>query len=290
MSRFFEFLEKINSESTEVRPKAAVTSEALHILPVLHPPQNGDHQPQPAEQVFQLRHVEVDEVTVDPETRLVFHTDPSSPAADRFRFMRMRLRTLKGLGKLKSLLITSALPRDGKSTMSLNLATAMAEGGKHSVLLIEADLYHPSLSQRLGLPARPGLAECLEGGKDPVSLLRRLEPLQWFVLQAGTPKGNPTELLHSEALPRVLQRLAPYFDWILVDSPPVAPLTDALLISQHVDACLMVVRADYTPREAVEEAMKLLGPKKVLGILFNGVEGLNRLYSKYYGYYGKKRS
>jgi len=289
MSRFFEFLEKINGESAEVRPKAAVTSDALHILPVLHPPQNGDHA-QPVEQVFQLRHVQVDEVQINSETRLVFHTDPSSPAADRFRFLRMRLRTLKGLGKLKSLLITSALPQDGKSTMALNLATAMAEGGKHSVLVIEADLYHPSLSQRLGLSARAGLAECLESEIDPLSLLRRLEPLHWFVLQAGTPKGNPTELLHSESLPRLLQRLAPYFDWILIDSPPVAPLTDALLISQHIDASLMVVRADYTPRESVEEALKLLGPKKVLGILFNGVDGLNQKYSKYYGYYGKKRS
>jgi capsular exopolysaccharide synthesis family protein len=289
MSRFFEFLEKINGESAEVRPKAAVTSDALHILPVLHPPQNGDHS-QPVEQVFQLRHVQVDEVQINSETRLVFHTDPSSPAADRFRFLRMRLRTLKGLGKLKSLLITSALPQDGKSTMALNLATAMAEGGKHSVLVIEADLYHPSLSQRLGLSARAGLAECLESEIDPLSLLRRLEPLHWFVLQAGTPKGNPTELLHSESLPRLLQRLAPYFDWILIDSPPVAPLTDALLISQHIDASLVVVRADYTPRESVEEALKLLGPKKVLGILFNGVDGLNQKYSKYYGYYGKKRS
>jgi capsular exopolysaccharide synthesis family protein len=201
----------------------------------------------------------------------------------------MRLRTLKTLGKLKSLLITSALPQDGKSTIALNLATVMAEGGKHSVLLVEADLYHPSLSKTLGLPARDGLAECLENGVDPISLLRRLEPLQWYLLPAGTPHGNPTELLNSDSLPRVLQRLAPYFDWILIDSPPVAPLTDALLISQHVNASLMVVRADYTPREAVEEAMKLLGPKKLLGVIFNAVEGLNSMHSKYYRYYGKKR-
>ncbi|HTF67391.1 MAG TPA: CpsD/CapB family tyrosine-protein kinase [Edaphobacter sp.] len=288
MSRFFEFLEKLNGESTATRANAAESHEALRILPVLHSPQNGDY-PQPAEQIFQLRHVEVDEVHIKPETRLVFHTDPSGPAADRFRFMRMRLRTLKTLGKLKSLLITSALPQDGKSTIALNLATVMAEGGKHSVLLIEADLYHPSLAKRLDLPARSGLAECLENGVDPISLLRRLEPLHWYLLPAGMPQGNPTELLQSDSLPRVLQRLAPYFDWILIDSPPVAPLTDALLISQHVDASLVVVRADYTPREAVEQAVKLLGPKKVLGILFNAVEGLNQLYSKYSGYYGKKR-
>jgi Mrp family chromosome partitioning ATPase len=86
----------------------------------------------------------------------------------------------------------------------------------------------------------------------------------------------------------LLQRLSPHFDWILIDTPPVAPLTDAVTLAQHVDGCLLVVRADYTPREAVEEAMKLLGPRRVLGMLFNGAEGLNQLYSQYYGYYGKK--
>src|SRR5665647_1910414 len=108
MSRFFEFLEKLNGGSPADQPNAVEPPEAQHILPVLHPPQTGDHS-QLAEQVFQLSHVEVDEVQINPEVRLVFHTDPSSPAADRFRFVRMRLRTLKALGKLKSLLITSPL-------------------------------------------------------------------------------------------------------------------------------------------------------------------------------------
>ena len=85
MSRFFEFLEKLNGESTAVRPKTVATSEALHILPVLHPP-NPESSPKAAEQVFQLRHVEVDRIQVSPESRLVFHNDPGSPAADRFRF------------------------------------------------------------------------------------------------------------------------------------------------------------------------------------------------------------
>jgi capsular exopolysaccharide synthesis family protein len=287
MSRFFEFLEQYKGESTAAQASDGDIPEARHILSVLHPPQTGESQP--GEKVFQLRSVGVEEVHLNPESRLVFQTDPSSPAADRFRFLRMRLRVLKSTAKLNNLLITSALPLDGKSTIALNLATALADAGKQTVLLLEADLYHPTLSQRLGLPIRPGLAECLESGSDPVSALRRLEPMRWYLLPAGTPQGNPTELLQGDSLPRLLQRLSPYFDWILIDSPPVVPLTDALIISQHVDASLLVVRADHTPREAIEEALKLLGPKKVLGILFNGVEGLNQLYSEYYGYFGKKR-
>ena len=199
----------------------------------------------------------------------------------------MRLRVLKTMGKLKSLLITSALPQDGKSTMALNLATVLATGWKPPF----SDRGRPLSPQRLAAPgpsrpARVGGMPRKWFGSDV--RIRRLEPLRWYLLQAGDHHGNPTELLQSDSLPGVLQRLSPHFDWILVDTPPVAPLTDALLIAQHVDGCILVVRADRTPREAVEEAIKLLGPKRVLGILFNGAEGLNRLYSKYYGYYGKK--
>jgi Mrp family chromosome partitioning ATPase len=78
------------------------------------------------------------------------------------------------------------------------------------------------------------------------------------------------------------------FDWVVVDTPPVTPLTDALTMARHVDASLLVVRADCTPRAAVDEALDRLGPKRVLGIVFNGAESLNRLYSKYYGHYGRK--
>jgi Mrp family chromosome partitioning ATPase len=85
-----------------------------------------------------------------------------------------------------------------------------------------------------------------------------------------------------------LERLSLHFDWILIDTPPVAPLTDAVSLSRHVDGTLLVVRAGCTPQEAVKEALTLIGPKHVLGIVFNAAESLNRLYSQYYGYYDKK--
>jgi len=235
-----------------------------------------------------LGEIPVEEVQIKPERRIALLTDPRSPGADRFRFLRMRLRELKDAAKLQSLLITSALPQDGKTTIALNLATALAEGGKRTVLLIEADLYHPSVAQRLELKMQPGLGECLEEGLEPLTMLRRLEPLGWYFLAAGSVRGNPTELLQSEALADVMKKVRPHFDWILIDTPPVAPLTDAVSLSKHVDASLLVVRADRTPQEAVKGALALLGPKNVLGIVFNAAEGLNRLYSKYYGYYGKK--
>ena len=237
----------------------------------------------------ELSRVETVSVSVSPESRIVFHLDPRSPGADRFRLLRMRLRALWTSGKLKSLLITSALPGDGKSTVALNLATALAEGGKRTVLLVEGDLYHPSLASALGLENHVGLAECLEDGIDPMTdAIRRVDPLQFYLLSAGNPKGNSTELLQSDALAIFKRAVSPHFDWVIFDSPPVAPLTDALAVSRHTDATLLVARADQTPRESIEEAIMLLGPEHVLGIVLNAVSGLNKTYSKYYGYYGKK--
>jgi succinoglycan biosynthesis transport protein ExoP len=253
-----------------------------------HSSASADQAPEIYEEAAELGRLPVEEVHIQPESRIALANDPRSPGADRFRFLRMRLRELKDVAKLRSMVITSPLPQDGKSTIALNLATALAEQGKRSVLLIDADLYHPSLAQRLGLQIRPGFGECLEDGLDPLTAVRRLEPLGWYLLQAGEPRGNPTELMQSESLSKVIQRVSPFFDWVLIDTPPVAPLADAVEVSRHVDASLLVVRADRTPREAIEHALTLLGQKHVLGILFNAAEGLNRVYSEYYGHYGKK--
>lgn len=231
--------------------------------------------------------IPVESVEVKPSQRLIVVSEPRSPGADRFRYLRMRLRELRGKGQLKSLVITSPTPQDGKSTVTMNLATVLAERGRRNVLVVEADLHQPSLAKTLGIQALPGLAECLESGLDPMKAVRKIEPLHWYLLQAGTPHGNPTELLQTGPLPSVMDTLTEHFDWVVIDTPPVAPLTDALCLSRLADACLVVLRAGKTPQEAVHDALGLLGPGKVAGLIFNGAEGLNKLYEKYAGYYGK---
>ena len=234
----------------------------------------------------ELERIPREEVDVQPLSRIVFHTDPRGLAADRFRFLRMRVRELSNAGKLKSILVTSPHPLDGKSTVSLNLATALAERGENAVLLLEGDLYHPTLVQRLGLNVGPGLAECLASGLAPLSAIRRITPLGWYLLPAGSQLANPSELLHGDGFAQVMQRLSPHFKWIVIDSPPVAPVADALALARHADASILVVRAGRTPTEAVEAAVESLGRKHVMGVVLNGVEGLGRLYSKYNKYYG----
>jgi capsular exopolysaccharide synthesis family protein len=227
-------------------------------------------------------------VEMDPSAEISVHNDPRGILADRCRFLRANLRPLWSPEKLKTLLITSPFPQDGKSTVALNLAIVLAEQGKRKVLLIEADLHHPTLTQRLGLDhlGLHGLSDCLEGGvTDPRSALRSVEPIGIYLLPAGKPKAHPTELLQSDALAGVMQTLREQFDWVVVDSPPVKPLSDALILRQRTDATLLVIRAGRTLSPAVDEAVTLLGKRNILGMVLNGVEGVERAYSRYYGSY-----
>jgi capsular exopolysaccharide synthesis family protein len=231
---------------------------------------------------FTLQDVPVAQARIEPTSSFVFYTVPEGPAADRFRLLRMRLQEPWRTRKIKTLLITSPLPHDGKSTVAVNLATALCEHGKRTVLLIEGDLHHPQLTEVLGIEPTPaGFGECLERKMDPLGAIRRIEPLAWYFLPAGTQRANATELLQTSAVMDILQNLGNYFDWILIDSPPVLPLTDALSLRQQANAALLVVRADVTQREAVEEAVALIGKQHILGIVLNGVQGLHGRYSKY---------
>lgn len=248
---------------------------------------SGYQLDEPAQETFRPLDLKIPSETIEvrPEIRIFAHTDPRGPAADRLRYLRLRLNQVWNAEKLKRLLITSPQPHDGKSTIALNMAVTLAEEGKRNVLLIEGDLHRATLSHELGLAGRKGVAECLEGGSDPCSLVRRLEPIGCYYLPAGNTLSNPSELLQSGGLPKLMDSLSPHFDWILIDSPPVAPLTDALSWKERADATLLVTRAGQTPTHATEEALNLLGRKHVLAMILNGVEGLDRTYKKYYKAY-----
>jgi capsular exopolysaccharide synthesis family protein len=291
MSRFFEFLQKLEEPSGTSAPNSeavvrndAHTRDARHILSVLHRPQVSADPPA-ADLSPELGTVPVADVQIGPDLRLFVHTDPKGLAADRFRLLRLRLWSLRNIGKLKTILVTSPFPGDGKSTIVLNLATALAEGGTRKVLLIDADLHHASLNQQLRISASGGLTECLKDGLNPLFAIKRIEPLGWYLMPAGVSVPNPTELLQAGSVSSVIQKVSPHFDWVIIDSPPVIPLSDAVSLTRHTDATLLVARAGRTPEHAIESAITLLGSKHVIGIALNGVDGLDRAYSKYAGYY-----
>jgi Mrp family chromosome partitioning ATPase len=156
-------------------------------------------------------------------------------------------------------------------------------------LVIEADLHYGTLAKRLGLSSWTGLAECLQGEAAPLSAIRRVEPLGWYLLPAGQTYKN-TELLQTPEIGKIIQKVSTRFEWILIDSPPAVPVTDALALQQHADATLLAVRAGKTPRDLVEHAVTLLGREHILGIVMNGVEGLDHLYYNYGSSRGSARA
>jgi Mrp family chromosome partitioning ATPase len=111
-----------------------------------------------------------------------------------------------------------------------------------------------------------------------------VDPLGCYLFPAGEPHGNPSELLQSDDLASIMQELRSNFDWIVMDAPPLRPLTDALSLARHAHASLLVVRAGRTPKSAVEQAVASLGTNHVAGIVLNALDGVHREYSNYYGY------
>lgn len=287
MSRVFEFLQKLNGSPSQSNSEPG-SENVENILSVLQRPQAEVDNSAPDSKVI-LEHVDTVELRLEPADRLVFHTDPQGLAADRFRLLRLRLRERSKSGKLKSILITSPVPHDGKSMVAMNLATALAEYQRPPVLLIDADVHHSSLTQRLGLTSNTGLVRCLTAGMHAMQALRKIEPLGWYFLPAGETEGGACPgLLHTDAFSRVMKEVSPYFEWIVIDCAPIIPLTDAASIMKHADGALLVARAGVTSGKALEDAVNLLGRERVVGVVVNGIEALERKYSRYHQYYYSK--
>ena len=219
------------------------------------------------------------------QSRIWAYSDPTSPAADRFRLAQIRLKNLQSSRKLKNLLITSPLPGDGKTTVALNLATVLAENGRVPVLVLEADVHRPTILTRLGLKPWAGLTECFNRREDPMLAIRRINPLGFYLLPAGEPLNDGSSILQSAFVSQLVKAFASSsVGWVLIDAPPTVPVADVLALNAHADGTLLVARAGATPREAIDESIRQLGPDHIVGMILNGIEGLERIYSRYYGY------
>jgi capsular exopolysaccharide synthesis family protein len=209
------------------------------------------------------------EVSVLPTSRLVFLTEPDSLAAEKFRFLGVRLRQLQQGRPLKKVLVTSTIPEEGKSTVSANLAGVLARR-KQSVLLIEGDLRRPTLAQQFGLGRLAGLGEWLQSGRQTVSNVYRLEGPDFWFMPAGNPPENPLELLQSGRLSYLMGQLADLFDWIIVDSPPLLPLADTTVWSRVTDGTLLVAREGKSEKKQLQRGLEVLKKSDLLGVVLNG--------------------
>jgi len=223
-------------------------------------------------------------VSLPADSKLICLTAPESLGAEKFRFLGVRLRQLQHSRPLKKLLITSTIPEEGKSTVSANLATILARKQQPKVLLLDGDLRRPSLGKLFGLGKLPGLSEWLLGEPRPIKHIYRLEgPNLWF-LPAGRPPENPLELMQSGRLSRLMEQLTAWFDWIIIDSPPVLPLADTSVWGRLADGILLVTREGTTKRRQLQRGLQALEESKVLGAVVNSSASTD--HTNYYYRYG----
>ncbi|PNH85220.1 polysaccharide biosynthesis tyrosine autokinase [Arthrobacter sp. AFG20] len=201
---------------------------------------------------------------------LLSQAKPQSPRAESFRQLRTNLQFANVAGHAKTVLITSSLPGEGKSTTAVNLAIALSQAGQ-TVCLIDADLRRPAVGDYLGLDRNAGLTTALVGISDVNDLLQPWGDENLFVLTSGQIPPNPSELLGSEEMKRLIDRLEHAFDAIIIDAPPLLPVTDAAVLSQHVGGVVMVVGSRKLRHQDLEKSfnsLQMVGAN-VLGIVMN---------------------
>jgi capsular exopolysaccharide synthesis family protein len=222
------------------------------------------------------------EVCVTPASRFVFVTEPDSLVAEKFRFLGVRLRQIRHSRSLKKVLVTSAIPQEGKSLVSANLAGALARR-KEKVLLIEGDLRRPVLAQQFGLGRLAGLAEWLQSGLQTASNIYHLSGPGFWIMPAGDPPLNALELMQSGRLSQLMEQLTPLFDWIIVDSPPLLPLADTTVWARMTDGTLLVAREGITEKAPLQRGLEMIKKSDLLGIVLNGC--MNPDHKNYYRQY-----
>jgi polysaccharide biosynthesis transport protein len=220
---------------------------------------------------------------------LVTKSRPRSQMAESYRALRTSLLLTFAGGPPKVILITSALPEEGKTTTSVNSAIVLAQKSTR-VLLIDADLRRPSIHKTLGMGPKLGLSNVLTGTATlqeaiiPSTILPEL-----FILPAGTPPPNPAELLASAKMKNVLEELRKHYDHIVIDSPPTLSVTDAVVMSTGADAVVLVIRSGHTTKPALRRARDILLQvnARVCGVLVNAVDLNSPDYYYHYEYQGK---
>ena len=229
------------------------------------------------------------EATVRERTRiaeeLVSFGAPNTAPADQYRILRQNVEQF-ARGGARVFAITSAGPGEGKTVTTLNLAGALAQSRATNVLVVDVDFHRPSVTKYLGLPARlPGLAESIvDESADVTRLVRRLESLGISVLPTGVPQVAPYELLTSPRLEVVMSEMRRLYDYVLVDTPPLLSVADCRMLSSLIDGFIVVVAANRTPRRALVDALKIIDPAKVLGVVLNGDDRPQGPYYRYEAY------
>jgi len=211
---------------------------------------------------------------LDEDSIVSLNKESFAPCAEQFRTLRSRLYRMREKQRIRTLVVTSALPAEGKTFVALNLAQAVVRQHERRALLVDADLRAPKLHIHMGAPCAPGLADYLRGETDELSIIQA-DPdgkSNLFFIPAGGPVSNAAELVANNRLKSLLDRLAPAFDWIILDAPPTLPVSDAGVLAGLCDGVILVVRAKSTAFDLAQTTCQELKGRNLLGVVLNRAE------------------
>jgi len=223
--------------------------------------------------------------------QLIAHTDKKSPVSEAFRTIRTNIQFSQAGQELKVIMLTSPTQNEGKTTVIANLGVVMAQAG-YKVLVVDADLRNPSQHKVFKLQ-NVGVSNVISTGTPVADCIKATEVDNLWVLPAGPVAPNPSELLGSKIAYDLIVSLKPYYDFILIDTPPILPVTDAVIVSGKVDGTIMLIDSGVIGVEAAKEAKDRLDKAHghILGVVLNKVDihggkyGYGKGYGYGYGYY-----
>jgi len=220
------------------------------------------------------------QVNLDSSSKLIVGPNRNAVSLEQYRRLAATLHEAQVEKGLKTVMVTSATSREGKTLTVVNLALTLSESYGRRVLLIDADLRRPAIHEVLGIPNDRGLSEVLREASLDLPLVHVSPHLA--VLTSGRHAQNPQAALSSEMMRTLLQDTAERFDWVLVDTPPVGLLSDAQILGHVAQAVVFVIRAGSTPFQLVEKAVAELGRDRIIGTVLNGLEDYAIRASGYY--------
>lgn len=222
----------------------------------------------------------------DIDACIVTQHDPKSPVSEAYRQLRTNFLLETVQLRPRTIMVTSAVPAEGKTTTAVNMAVTMADRGMR-VVVMDTDLRRPNVHKFLKMERGAGLADVLRGEMDLGSVVRPTRIQNLWTLSSGRVPPNPSELIGSDQMQRVMKQLGEEFDLIICDAPSILVVTDPVLMATHVDTVILVVSVERAKRETVQRARKLMDAAKahIAGVVLNGLEASRRHYYYYYYYY-----
>lgn len=304
MSRIHEALKKAEQERDAHRP--AGSADHLPATPTM----GGAGTPLPADSAFAaVRSVAVTEVPTlqalsrvkvaawkpDPKVVVAYQGADANTGTEEFRSLRSKLYQSRDSGPLRKVIVTSAVPQEGKTYVAANLIHSIVRQKERRGLLIDGDLRRSRLHQVLGTHLSPGLTEYLKGEADEISIMQRGAIENFYFIPGGNAVPNASELISNGRFKQLLERLTPLFDWVIIDSPPCIAISDASLMAEFCDGVLVVVASGKTPFDLAQKTREQLKKFRMLGVVLNQVDLHHAGGHYYHGYYrgseakGKKK-